>query len=105
MQRRLVLTGLACCLFFSGNAAASENERYRAIPTAPNGFVLIIDTKEGHLWTWNNNGVGETDAMGVNPRIRYQGNVRKNMKTPASKPKPSADTPADAQPASPPSRF
>lgn len=78
----LVAAVLSGCFFWHGSVSASENERYKAIPASPGGPILIIDTKEGHLWTWNNNGVEETDAAGVNPRIRYQGNVRKNMNPP-----------------------
>ena len=78
----LVAAMLSGCFFWHDSASASENERYKAIPASPGGPILIIDTKEGHLWTWNNNGVEETDAAGVNPRIRYQGNVRKNMSPP-----------------------
>lgn len=74
----MIVLGGVC----GASAGASENERYRALPTSPSGPILIIDTKEGHLWTWNNNGIEETDAAGVNPRVRYQGNVRKNMKPP-----------------------
>ena len=78
----LIAAILSGCFFWHDPASASENERYKAIPASPGGPILIIDTKEGHLWTWNNNGVEETDAAGVNPRIRYQGNVRKNMNPP-----------------------
>ena len=80
----LVAAMLSGCFFWHGSASASENERYKAIPASPGGPILIIDTKEGHLWTWNNNSVEETDAAGVNPRIRYQGNVRKNIFVPKS---------------------
>ena len=78
----LIVAMLSGCFFWHDPASASENERYKAIPASPGGPILIIDTKEGHLWTWNNSGVEETDAAGVNPRIRYQGNVRKNMSPP-----------------------
>ena len=78
----LIVAMLSGCFFWHDPASASENERYKAIPASPGGPILIIDTKEGHLWTWNNSGVEETDAAGVNPRIRYQGNVRKNMNPP-----------------------
>jgi len=78
----LIAAILSGCFFWHDPASASENERYKAIPASPGGPILIIDTKEGHLWTWNNNGVEETDAAGVNPRIRYQGNLRKNMNPP-----------------------
>lgn len=76
------LMGLLSFLLFFSAAFASENERYRVIPASPSGTILIIDTQEGYLWTWNSNGTEETNAVGVNPRIRYQGNVRKNMNPP-----------------------
>ena len=91
----LVAAMLSGCFFWHDSASASENERYKAIPASPGGPILIIDTKEGHLWTWNNNGVEETDAAGVNPRIRYQGNVRKNMKTPEKNTLPSLSNDSD----------
>ena len=90
--KRLLLTA-ALCTFLVSAAEASENERYKAIPASPGGPILIIDTKEGHLWTWNNSGVEETDTAGVNPRIRYQGNVRKNMISPK---KPASVSPQNA---------
>ncbi len=83
IKRWLSLVGLGAFFLFTSTAVASENERYQAIPTSPSGPILIVDTQEGHLWTWNNNGTEETNTAGVNPRIRYQGNVRQNMKPPA----------------------
>ena len=93
----LVAAMLSGCFFWHDPASASENERYKAIPASPGGPILIIDTKEGHLWTWNNNGVEETDAAGVNPRIRYQGNVRKNMKSPTTPQSPTFSLPTEKQ--------
>lgn len=61
-------------------AFASENERYKAIPMAAGGYVFILDTREGHAWTWSSGGTGGASANGVNPHIVYQGNVRQNMK-------------------------
>ena len=97
----LIAAILSGCFFWHDPASASENERYKAIPASPGGPILIIDTKEGHLWTWNNNGVEETDAAGVNPRIRYQGNVRKNIFVP----KPSLSFPDNCPAPKSDSRF
>lgn len=70
------------CLGIYAPAAAGENERYKALPLGPGGPVFIIDTQEGYLWTWTNTGLEETSVSGLNPRIRYQGNVKKNMAPP-----------------------
>lgn len=61
---------------------ASENERYRAFPMATGGYVFILDTREGHIWTWSNTGPEQVSSSGQNPRILYQGNIRKNMTVP-----------------------
>ncbi len=71
-----------CLLLVPALAHATDNERYKAIPMASGGYVFIIDTREGHAWTWNNAGTGQVSKSGENPRITYQGNVRKNMKPP-----------------------
>lgn len=75
----ILLIALAWC---GANSVsfASENERYKAIPMASGGYVFIIDTKEGHAWTWSSGGTGGASSNGVNPHIVYQGNVRQNMK-------------------------
>lgn len=73
-------------LLTAGSAFASENERYKAIPISTGGYVFIIDTREGHMWTWNNAGVGQTSPSGENPKVVYQGNVRNNMKVPPPPP-------------------
>lgn len=53
---------------------------------ASGGYVFIIDTREGHAWTWNSAGQGQVSPSGTNPRIIYQGNVRKNMSPPTKAP-------------------
>ncbi len=71
----------AMCVFsFPVFSNASENERYKAIPMASGGYVFILDTREGHAWTWSSGGAGGVSAGGANPRIVYQGNVRQNMR-------------------------
>ena len=82
--RHLLLSSLLAGAFIqlSGGQAFAENERYKAIPMASGGFVFILDTREGHAWTWTNSLPGEASKNGENPRITYQGNVRANMKPP-----------------------
>jgi hypothetical protein len=60
--------------------AGDGDERYRAYPFGA-GF-LILDTREGHLWTWGGTG-GNVTKNGENDNLSYQGAVRKNM-TPAA---------------------
>ena len=66
----------------TGIAVATENDRYKAIPVAGGGYVFIIDTREGHMWTWNSAAQGQASPSGANPKVVYQGNVRQNMKPP-----------------------
>lgn len=60
--------------------ACADVERYRPVPLG-GGLVFILDTREGHAWTWQSSIVGGVSASGETPRITYQGNVRKNMKS------------------------
>jgi hypothetical protein len=83
-----------CGLFLFSTAAAADNERYKAIPLAAGGYVFILDTLEGHAWTWSNAGPGQAGPSGSNPRIVYQGNVRRNMTPPkAANTPPAAPVP------------
>lgn len=75
-----------CAQFWAAPVQASDNERYKAIPMASGGYVFIIDTREGHAWTWNSAGQGQASPSGSNPRIVYQGNVRTNMSPPKKLP-------------------
>lgn len=70
---------LGCALWGPAVSHASENERYKALPIANGGYVFILDTREGHAWTWTSAGQGQVSPSGVNPHFVYQGNVRKNM--------------------------
>lgn len=58
----------------------ADVERYLAVPLGGGSSVFILDTREGHVWTWTNAGQGQVGAGGVNPHFTYQGNVRNNMK-------------------------
>ena len=71
---------LACALLVPVSAHASDNERYKAFPMLGGGTVFIIDTKDGHIWTWTNIGGSNLSSSGNNSQILYRGNVRKNMK-------------------------
>ncbi len=51
-----VLFGVCSLLLCSPSPAHAENERYKAFPMSPGGYVFILDTKEGHIWTWNTAG-------------------------------------------------
>jgi len=78
----LITFFMGISLMITSQDALAQNERYKAIPMASGGFVFILDTKEGHAWTWNNAAQGQVSQNGENPRITYQGNVRMNMKPP-----------------------
>ena len=68
---------LIACLLFPYSSFADENERYKAVPLGSGG-IFIIDSKEGHTWTWSNKGGHNID--GKNSSLVYQGSVRSNMK-------------------------
>ncbi len=85
------LTGtIVLGLVATATSALADNERYKAIPMGAGGYVFIMDTRDGHAWTWQSGGQGKVGSDGVNPHIQYQGNVRNNMKPP----KGPAKTPA-----------
>ncbi len=89
-----VLFGVCSLLSLSPCAAHAENERYKAFPMSPGGYVFILDTKEGHAWVWSNTGREQVSPSGKNPRIVYQGNVRKNMTPPKQPASPQAAAPS-----------
>lgn len=60
-------------------SACADVERYRPVPLG-GGLVFILDTREGHAWTWQQSLPGNVSSSGESSRIIYQGNVRKNMK-------------------------
>lgn len=75
----LISCVIGLCLLVSAKSAFAENERYKAFPIIGGGSVFIIDTKEGHIWTWSNTGSSNASSSGKNDNILYQGNIRKNM--------------------------
>ena len=79
MKSCLISTCLAVAWFFLvGGQAFAENERYKAIPMYGGG-IFIIDTREGHTWTWSNS-AGKVSKDGKSERLKYQGNVIKNIR-------------------------
>lgn len=67
---------------------AADVGRYQAVPMdgdgpgRGNGRVLIIDTQEGHVWTWSGNellGDGDTGRR-YGSAFVYQGKVRPGNK-------------------------
>ena len=62
----------------------ADVERYIAVPLGGGASVFVLDTREGHAWTWTHSGQGQVGAGGVNPHFTYQGNVRNNMRPPKS---------------------
>jgi len=79
MRTLLLLMGL-----ITGAAQAAENGRYQAIALEDEGAsrsgarVLIVDTADGHVWTWSGNelmpDVGSGRRYGA--AFVYQGKLR-----------------------------
>lgn len=80
MMMRLIVSTFSliiACLLLPFPSFADDYERYQAVPFG-NGGIFIIDTKEGHTWTWSNRGGHAVDGKSLS--LEYQGNVRSNMK-------------------------
>lgn len=73
-----VISVLLLYLFVFSSQVKADVERYMALPLG-GGYVFILDTREGHAWTWTSSIPGEAQKNGVNPKLTYQGNVRQNM--------------------------
>lgn len=77
---------LLCLLsaVFSGALSAADTGRYQAVPLNGEGparvgsRVLIIDTQEGHVWTWSGNELITDGSSGrrFGSAFIYQGKVR-----------------------------
>ena len=88
MKMLLWYWALLCGTVLTGSAFAAEVGRYQAIALTGDGpgrgssRVLILDSQEGHVWTWSGN---ELIAEGANGRrygaaFIYQGKVRPGSK-------------------------
>ena len=72
-----------------GGAHAAETGRYQAIalegegPARGGSRVLIIDSQEGHVWTWSGNELIADSGSGrrYGAAFIYQGKVRPGSKT------------------------
>lgn len=67
---RHFLTVLACLMATS--LLASENGRYQAevIQGGATPQVMLLDTRDGHFWTWSQT------IRGSDQQLRYQGRLR-----------------------------
>jgi len=70
---------LGALILLPAGQTSAENERYKAIRMASGGFVFILDTREGHVWMWNN---ALPFKKGKNLQISYQLKVPMNMNPP-----------------------
>jgi len=74
--------------FIAGTAQAADTGRYQAIamdgdsPARTGNRVLIIDTQDGHVWTWGGNELMPDSGSGrhYGPAFIYQGKVRPGSK-------------------------
>jgi hypothetical protein len=78
-MKGLIISVIAFCLLLTAfpTLADSEAGRYKAMKLqlqTASVSVLIIDTKEGHLWVWG------ADASGKLWDMTYMGKVRPGQK-------------------------
>ena len=89
MKQIVCLAGSIWGMVFITVAYAAEMGRYQAVPLESEGNarggnrVFIIDTQEGHVWTWSGN---ELVSSGGNerrygPAFIYHGKVRPGSRT------------------------
>jgi hypothetical protein len=79
---------LICLLLSATTAHAAETGRYEAIPldgddkSHVSSRVLILDTVDGHVWTWSNNEVLPDTGSGrrYGTAFVYQGKLRPGTK-------------------------
>lgn len=84
---RTLLMGMGVAMTVTAHAA--DNGRYQAIPldgeAASRGGsrVLIIDSQEGHVWTWSGNELISDSSSGrrYGAAFIYQGKIRPGKKT------------------------
>lgn len=86
----LLLAWVALCgATMTITAGAAETGRYQAIPLEGEGAarggsrVLIIDSQEGHVWTWSGNELIADGGSGrrYGAAFIYQGKVRPGSKS------------------------
>lgn len=87
MKIVLFLMALGCGSIFTPLSAA-DTGRYQAVsldgegPGRSDSRVLIIDTQEGHVWTWSGNELIGDGGIGrrYGSAFIYQGKVRPGIK-------------------------
>jgi len=75
----IIFLGILCWILIAQNVFAQEIGRYQVVPL-PKGqdepiHALIIDTKEGHIWTWDQYN-REKGTSKVGRYLIYQGKVK-----------------------------
>lgn len=69
------------CLALPGPAGAEEVKRYRpvVVQSGDNNLyppkVLIVDTRDGHLWLWQERGGKDAQESAVEAQVVYQGRL------------------------------
>lgn len=89
MKKLLSLSLAMCGAAFTLGVCAADVGRYQAVPLEGEGparggnRVLIIDSQEGHVWTWSGNELITNDSSGrrYGAAFIYQGKVRPGSKT------------------------
>ena len=89
MKNSLRLAAAMWGMVFFTAADAADAGRYQAVPLESEGNarggsrVFIIDTQDGHVWTWSGNelvaGAGNERRYG--PAFVYHGKVRPGSRT------------------------
>lgn len=70
-----------CVVAFCGSARAEEGIRYKpvVVQTGDNNLyppkVLIVDTKDGHVWLWQERGRKDSAEGAPDAQIIYQGRL------------------------------
>lgn len=88
MKKLLSLSLAICGAVFTLGVNAADAGRYQAVPIEGEGparggnRVLIIDSQEGHVWTWSGNELIGDTASGrrYGSAFIYQGRVRPGSK-------------------------
>ena len=70
-RRALLLSAASLCCAIGGPAAAGDS-RYRAevIQGGSTPQVFLLDTRDGHFWTWTQT------IRGSDQELRYEGKLR-----------------------------
>lgn len=88
MKKLLGPSVAMCGAVFALGVSAADVGRYQAVPLEGEGparggsRVLIIDSQEGHVWTWSGNELIGDSASGrrYGSAFIYQGRVRPGSK-------------------------